>query len=333
MILRQLSRLPAHAEAIFTARCAPALSFTCRGVGFTDLAVTKWNSVPTSSFATSVVGSCRATCEASYAQPLSGSRLADRGLSLHSQKLTAPPLHLTSSRPLTTSGSTFAEEEKPQSEPRRQSPHAVKREMNLKPYLDSPRTIAEPYRPKPTFTFASLFDPYHWRLRKDRVLGHIRSMYCLAKLYRELTPPFDLEKFKQTEAKPLYESLNRCLAAGEQNEVRKLCTLHMWSQLKNEMKSRKASGWSNIEWNIKDYSKINLLQARLVAMHPERMDDAFAQITLYFRSKQQFVAYGKNGQVVAGDEVKEITVEDIWVLERPVGRPQAKWVLAGRIKT
>jgi large subunit ribosomal protein L45 len=50
-----------------------------------------------------------------------------------------------------------------------------------------------------------------------------------------------------------------------------------------------------------------------------------------FRGVQKFAAYDKHGKLVAGDLEKELTVEDIWVFEKHLSQPEAKWRLCGRL--
>lgn len=52
---------------------------------------------------------------------------------------------------------------------------------------------------------------------------------------------------------------------------------------------------------------------------------------IMFRGVQKFAAYDKHGKLVAGDLEKELTVEDIWVFEKHLSQPEAKWRLCGRL--
>ncbi|WVY96108.1 hypothetical protein V8G54_028259 [Vigna mungo] len=61
------------------------------------------------------------------------------------------------------------------------------------------------------------------------------------------------------------------------------------------------------------------------------LDKTFIQLTLEILAKQKFEAYDSKGSVVAGDKSKEVLVRDIWVFEKSMFHPGARWRLCGRI--
>jgi hypothetical protein len=51
-----------------------------------------------------------------------------------------------------------------------------------------------------------------------------------------------------------------------------------------------------------------------------------------FKSKQRFAVYSQDGGLLAGDPASTLTVEDVWVLERPLKQDDSgKWRLAARL--
>eukprot|EP00850_Spirogloea_muscicola_P008257 SM000043S15885 [mRNA] locus=s43:709493:711221:- [translate_table: standard] len=127
--------------------------------------------------------------------------------------------------------------------------------------------------------------------------------------------------------------VNRALAAGDRTALRQLVTESYYTQLKRELKERDDAGWAKVKWELSGPLKsIKTLQARMIGVDRSNTDNAFVQLTLSIRSSQKCAAYGKRGQVVAGDKDQELDVKDVWVFEKPLLVKEERWRLAGRLR-
>ncbi|KAJ7522701.1 hypothetical protein O6H91_18G023300 [Diphasiastrum complanatum] len=204
--------------------------------------------------------------------------------------------------------------------------HGVK----LKLYLGSSGMIGEPYKRPPSLPFFQRWLTIEgWKLRKEYIMGQLKTGYTLAKL-RQKNRGYSQQKFYH-DASDLYKKVNVALAQGDRSSLRQLVTDNLFSVMKNELKHREAS-WPRVEWELVGHvKKIRTLQARMIGFEKSNPDNAFVQITLKLLSNQKFMAYDAQGKLVAGDKDKELLVEDIWVFEKPLLLSDAKWRLCGRI--
>eukprot|EP00850_Spirogloea_muscicola_P020786 SM000226S07427 [mRNA] locus=s226:111270:113315:- [translate_table: standard] len=210
-------------------------------------------------------------------------------------------------------------------------------QVKLRFFLQSPGVLAEPWQrePKPLPFFQSWFTRAGWRRKRERMMGGV----------------------------------NRALAAGDRTALRQLVTESFYTSLKRELKERDDAGWAKVKWELSGPLKsIKTLQARMIGVDRSNTDNAFVQLTLSIRSSQKCAAYGKRGQVVAGDMDQEVSnpedklfdepstvaswppqaraaamtsmlgcdtqldVEDVWVFEKPLLVKEERWRLAGRLR-
>eukprot|EP00240_Pyramimonas_obovata_P016258 CAMPEP_0118930686 /NCGR_PEP_ID=MMETSP1169-20130426/7285_1 /TAXON_ID=36882 /ORGANISM="Pyramimonas obovata, Strain CCMP722" /LENGTH=293 /DNA_ID=CAMNT_0006873075 /DNA_START=149 /DNA_END=1030 /DNA_ORIENTATION=+ len=199
----------------------------------------------------------------------------------------------------------------------------------LKPYMQSPMVIAEPYKPPPKFAATMLISLDWWKSRGTVVMGWVKSMYCMAKCTKHIKG-FSVNSFKEA-AGLLYKDINQLQASASQPELRQLVTEVIYTQMKREIKQRETGGWASVSWELVKLDKMDIVQSRLVAPNQTDLDNAFVQFTVHYKSQQRFAAHNSKGKVVAGDPERVMNVEDYWVLERALSQAHSKWRLAGRI--
>eukprot|EP00252_Welwitschia_mirabilis_P001986 TRINITY_DN11941_c0_g1_i1.p1 TRINITY_DN11941_c0_g1~~TRINITY_DN11941_c0_g1_i1.p1 ORF type:complete len:132 (+),score=23.70 TRINITY_DN11941_c0_g1_i1:480-875(+) len=129
----------------------------------------------------------------------------------------------------------------------------------------------------------------------------------------------------------MYKKINSLLAEGDQTSLRHLVTENMYSTFKKELKQRRTA-WHDVYWEmIEPAVRVRTLRARLMAVDKKNLDNAFVQITLEILTHQKFAAYDSHGNLKSGDTDKSILVKDVWVFERSLFHPDAKWRLCGRL--
>jgi hypothetical protein len=211
-------------------------------------------------------------------------------------------------------------------------PPQMQKPMRLRVYMGSPGIIAEPYKPRPPPLplIRRWFTKEGWQIRKENLLAMLKTSFVIAKL-RQKSKGYTQSKFYR-EASDLYRQINYALAQGDRSVLRQLVTDTVLTGMKKELKHRETS-WAQVHWElVGPIKKIRTLQGRLVGVdQTKNLDNSFAQLTLRIISNQKFAAYDKHGKLVAGDLEKELTVEDIWVFEKHLTQPEAKWRLCGRL--
>ncbi|KAI5083865.1 hypothetical protein GOP47_0000034 [Adiantum capillus-veneris] len=208
------------------------------------------------------------------------------------------------------------------------APPHLQRQVGLKVYRGSSGTVIDPYHVRTRSPFLERwFTRKGWQEIKQSIMHQLRSGYALAKL-RQMTG--QTRKAFVADVERLYTEINTAIAEGNRNALKELVTESMLSVLKNEIKKREGI-WDRVEWRLGGPLNMSTLQARMAAIDPKDLDKAFVQITVRIKSTQYFGAFDQDGKLVAGDPLKQISVEDIWVFETFLGSPQKKFRLCGRI--
>ncbi|XP_024539238.1 39S ribosomal protein L45, mitochondrial [Selaginella moellendorffii] len=208
---------------------------------------------------------------------------------------------------------------------------ATARQVKMDFYMSSPGLIAEKYRPPPPPLpfFQRWFTRQGWRLKKKYLMDMLKTAYCLAKL-RKKHKGYNQKVFYR-EATDLYKEINKLSAAGDLGKLRRLVTEHFFSVIKNQIKQRQAA-YSRVHWEMVGQIKLmRTLQGRLIGIDRKDLDNAFVQITLRIQSNQIFAAYDKNNNIIKGDLEKPLLVEDIWIFEKHLTRPDSTWRLCGQL--
>ncbi|QCE07374.1 uncharacterized protein LOC114191560 [Vigna unguiculata] len=202
------------------------------------------------------------------------------------------------------------------------------RQVGQQMSLSSPGFIYEPYEPREKIPFwKRWFTMGGWRRTKHDIILELKSAYAIAKLRKK---GYSKNQFYK-EAVNMYKEINTLIANGDKRSLRKSVTEKMFSALKNEIKQRE-SAWSKVYWEmVEPVVTIRTLRARLIGVDRKDLDKTFIQLTLEILAKQKFEAYNSKGSVVAGDKSKEVLVRDIWVFEKSMFHPGARWRLCGRI--
>ncbi|KAK9823749.1 hypothetical protein WJX72_005137 [[Myrmecia] bisecta] len=193
--------------------------------------------------------------------------------------------------------------------------------------------LAEPYKGEssklPLIAWLTISG---WKERWRRWLGGVKSIYTVAKC-KKYIKGWSLPEFKK-EALTDYERICKMLAAGDLTGLRQVVTPAVFSDLKRELKAREAGGWHSVRWALVErppLKKVEVVHGRLVAINPKDDKSAFAQLTVRFKSQQTFAAYNAQKELVAGQPGHALAVEDVWVFERALGAPEARWRLAARL--
>ncbi|XP_014514578.1 uncharacterized protein LOC106772589 [Vigna radiata var. radiata] len=205
---------------------------------------------------------------------------------------------------------------------------AQARQVGQQISLSSPGFLYEPYEPREKIPFwKRWFTISGWRRTKLDIILELKSAYAIAKLRKK---GYSKNQFYK-EAVNMYKEINTLIANGDRRSLRKAVTEKMFSALKNEIKQRE-SAWSKVYWEmVEPVVTIRTLRARLIGVDRKDLDKTFIQLTLEILAKQKFEAYDSKGSVVAGDKSKEVLVRDIWVFEKSMFHPGARWRLCGRI--
>ncbi|XP_047155884.1 uncharacterized protein LOC124826954 [Vigna umbellata] len=205
---------------------------------------------------------------------------------------------------------------------------AQARQVGQQISLSSPGFIYEPYEPREKIPFwKRWFTISGWRRTKVDIILELKSAYAIAKLRKK---GYSKKQFYK-EAVNMYKEINTLIANGDRRSLRKSVTEKMFSALKNEIKQRE-SAWSKVYWEmVEPVVMIRTLRARLIGVDRKDLDKTFIQLTLEILAKQKFEAFDSKGSVVAGDKSKEVLVRDIWVFEKSMFHPGARWRLCGRI--
>jgi len=207
------------------------------------------------------------------------------------------------------------------------APPQLRQGSGLKLSIASPGMILEPYkRLEPISFLKRLFTRRGWKRSKEDLISEFKTAYAIAKL-RKLTK-YSKPKFYE-EAIQLYKEINSHLAQGDRTSLRQLVTENMYTIFKREIKQRETT-WSRVHWEmIEPTVRIRTLRARMIAVDKNNLDNAFVQITLEILTNQKFAAYDLKGILITEDS--KVLVEDIWVFERSLFQPGARWRLCGRI--
>ncbi|XP_006658899.1 uncharacterized protein LOC102711086 [Oryza brachyantha] len=203
------------------------------------------------------------------------------------------------------------------------------RKVGLKVVMMSPGFIYEPYSIREPISFwKRWFTPSGWRRTKEDVILEMKSAYAVSRL-RKKTGYTKKQFYDQ--AFKIYKEVNTLMARGDISTLRKMMTERMHSIIKNELKKRQ-SMWSSVSWELVEPAvSIRTLRARMIGLDKNDLDKAFVQLTLEFVTKQKFEAYNSKGEVVSGNNSKEVLVKDIWVFERSLFHSGAYWRVCGRI--
>lgn len=204
----------------------------------------------------------------------------------------------------------------------------------VKPSLISSNILAEPYKgAKAPLPLSSFVTPSGWALRWGRWKDSWKSMYSMSKLKKNIKH-WDLRQFK-LDALNMYEATNQALAKGDVSVLRGLATPPIFADMKKQIKQREKAGWSNIEWEMVESPELRdleLVQVRVIAADQKDDETAFVQLTVRIPSKQSFVAYDKEGNVVAGGQ-GPVSVVDHWVLEVPLSKKtKQRYRVAARLQ-
>ncbi|CAN1232839.1 Probable 39S ribosomal protein L45, mitochondrial [Linum perenne] len=134
---------------------------------------------------------------------------------------------------------------------------------SLKVSLSSPGFVYEPYAPRAPISFWSRwFTRSGWKRTKEDFIIEMKSAYAISKLRKS---GYSKNKFYQ-EALQMYKEINVLLAHGDKTTIRKAVTEKMYSELKNEIKTREAR-WSKVYWEmVEPVVKIRTMRARLVCI-------------------------------------------------------------------
>lgn len=207
------------------------------------------------------------------------------------------------------------------------APSQFRQQSRLNLAITSPGLILEPYtRLEPISFLKRLFTRRGWKRSKEDLISEFKTAYAIAKL-RKLTK-YSKPKFYE-DAIQLYKEINSLLAQGDRTSLRQLVTENMYTIFKREIKQRETT-WSHVHWEmIEPAVRVRTLRARMIAVDKNNLDNAFVQITLEILTNQKFAAYDLKGILVTEDS--KILVEDIWVFERSLFQPGARWRLCGRI--
>ncbi|TKY52187.1 39S ribosomal protein L45 [Spatholobus suberectus] len=207
-------------------------------------------------------------------------------------------------------------------------PQTHSRQVAQQLTIASPGFIYEPYEPREKIPFwKRWFTRSGWRRTKNDILLELKNAYAIAKLRKK---GYSKNQF-YNEATNMYKEINTLIANGDKRSLRKAVTEKMFSALKNEIKQRETT-WGKVYWEmVEPVVKIRTLRARLIGVDRKDLDKVFIQLTLEILVKQKFEAYDSKGSVVAGDKSKEVLVRDIWVFEKSLFHPGARWLLCGRI--
>lgn len=214
------------------------------------------------------------------------------------------------------------------------SPMAAARPSSVRVTMVSSNLLAEPYKGEPSpLPWSSWVTPTGWKERWKRWVNSAKSIYTIAKI-RKNVPGWKLPAFKQ-EALTLYMDVCEALAAGNRTSLRQMVTPSVFSDMKRQIKAREEGGWARIDWAVTkpiEVRDLEVVQGRLIAIDPKNDNTGFAQLTVKMPSQQRFAAYDAKGRLVAGNPEESVTVEDVWVFERPLMKQAAnRWRLAGRL--
>ena len=169
-------------------------------------------------------------------------------------------------------------------------------------------------------------------------LCKVKDLYATSKVSQAIKG-FDLNEFKKESAQ-LYQEISRSIAMNSLGQCRHDVSDRVMTELKAEQKRRTKNGWVKLRWSLgeKGVEKVSVMQCRLVATSQD-MNNAFAQFTVRFESRQEFGAYDEDDKLVAGDPEElgaNLHVVDYWVFERALrsgaqNSSQQRWRLAGRL--
>ena len=205
------------------------------------------------------------------------------------------------------------------------------RATQIRAFLKSPGVIADPYRGRrPWPSASSLLSLDGWRQLVKLALMPVKDIYTLGNC--QYIEGFSRPAFRE-EARLMYKEISRMIAGNHHTALRHTCSEKALAEIKKEVKARERGGWDGIDWNLIgfDENTPTVLQGRMVAPNASDRSVAFVQFTVRFNSRQTYAAYDKRGRVVAGDPDQVLSVEDVWVFERGLKVPNARWRLAARL--
>ncbi|KAK9826398.1 hypothetical protein WJX81_007908 [Elliptochloris bilobata] len=202
----------------------------------------------------------------------------------------------------------------------------------------SPGVIAEPFKgEEPAVGWGRYLlrfvTPSGWRELKRDFMTAVKTGFAIAK-FRNRQPGFGMAAFRE-DALALYTEVCSALAAGDHSVLRQAATPKHYINLKKQLAARQGGGWAHVAWGLAEQpsqNDVHLLQARLLMMDPKDEKYAYGQFTVRFWTSHTFAAYDARGKLVAGDPVRPLPVQDVWVLERALlPGPLGRWRAAAQI--
>ncbi|KAI9279804.1 hypothetical protein BY458DRAFT_470557 [Sporodiniella umbellata] len=183
----------------------------------------------------------------------------------------------------------------------------------------------------PPETSPSIKDFTNWRLTQWRNLKNsVQNLMSVGILKRKSQfDKWNSQKFL-AEAGETYKDMNDAFARGDRDILEEVCLDAMYSNLKNQMKSR-----NNVRWEWKYHGDVE--SPRIVCLRCisttglSKHGFAIAQVTVRMFTKQSMAVFDKRNRVVGGDPNKIHNVLEHVVFQKTVSDPEDIWRVFGKI--
>ncbi|KAH8547753.1 hypothetical protein BGW37DRAFT_432020 [Umbelopsis sp. PMI_123] len=183
----------------------------------------------------------------------------------------------------------------------------------------------------PPETTPAISDFHKWRLVKWRNLRNsVQNMLGIGLIkYKSLYEKWNSGKFLSI-AEETYKDMNSAFARGDRNLLEEVCLDAMYSNLKNQLKTR-----SNVTWDWQYHGEVEapkIVCVRCMGTSGfSKTGFSVGQVTVRMHTKQSMAVYDKKNRLIAGDPHKIQNVREYVVFQRALTDPEDVWKVYGKV--
>ncbi|CAO3697235.1 unnamed protein product [Umbelopsis ramanniana] len=147
--------------------------------------------------------------------------------------------------------------------------------------------------------------------------------------YKSLYEKWNSGKFMSV-AEETYKDMNSAFARGDRNLLEEVCLDAMYSNLKNQLKTR-----SNVTWDWQYHGEVEppkIVCVRCMGTSGfSKTGFSVGQVTVRMHTKQSMAVYDKKNRLIAGDPHKVQNVREYVVFQRALTDPEDVWKIYGKV--
>ncbi|ORX53675.1 Tim44-domain-containing protein, partial [Hesseltinella vesiculosa] len=183
----------------------------------------------------------------------------------------------------------------------------------------------------PPETSPAISDFQRWRLTKWRNLKNsVQNMLSVGLIkYKSQYEKWNSGKFL-TEAEEAYKDMNDAFARGDRSLLEEVCLDAMYTNMKNQMKTRKDMRWA---WGYHgEVETPRIVCVRCLGTGGiSKQGFSVGQVTVRMHTKQTMAVYDKKNRLVGGDPNTIHNVLEYVVFQKTISDPEDIWRVYGKI--